>query len=166
MCRLGALKISAIKPTLDAHNINLVAVGLEQLGAEEFVAREFFKGEVYVDEKKTAYQTLGYKRFGWLSIIKALLSLVSRTALSEVRSRNIDGNMSGDGLQNGGLLIVSKGGEKVLLNHKEETPGDHVSNAVILRILGISDDSGKQKSPSPTPPQCSEDACAVPTKPA
>lgn len=50
MCRLGALKISAIKPTLDAHNINVVAVGLEQLGAEEFVAREFFKGgKVFAD---------------------------------------------------------------------------------------------------------------------
>lgn len=55
----------------------------------------------------------------------------------KARAKNIEGNMAGDGLQNGGLLIVSRGGERVLLNHKEETPGDHVSNAVILRIFGI-----------------------------
>ena len=47
--------------------------------------------------------------------------------------------MAGDGLQNGGLLIVSKGGVQVLLNHKEDNPGDHVSNAIILRVLGISE---------------------------
>ena len=162
MCRLGALKISAIKPTLDAHNINVVAVGLEQLGAEEFVAREFFKGEVYVDEKKTAYRTLGYKQFGWFSIIKALLSFISRTAISEARAKNIEGNMAGDGLQNGGLLIVSRGGERVLLNHKEETPGDHVSNAVILRIFGILEGENKQ---SPPPAGCTEEVCAMPTRP-
>lgn len=44
--------------------------------------------EVYVDEKKTAYRTLGYKQFGWFSIIKALLSFISRTAISEVRERS------------------------------------------------------------------------------
>ncbi len=55
------------------------------------------------------------------------------------RSRNISGNFQGDGLQNGGLLIVSKGGEQVLLNHQEETPGDHVANNVILQTLGISE---------------------------
>ena len=43
----------------------------------------------------------------------------------------------GDGLQNGGMLIVSKSGTRVLLNHHEEVPGDHVINEEILRILGL-----------------------------
>jgi prostamide/prostaglandin F2alpha synthase len=50
----------------------------------------------------------------------------------------VSANFSGDGLQNGGLLIVTKGGEQVLLNHREETPGDHVANAIILEKLGLS----------------------------
>ena len=33
---------------------------------------------------------------------------------------------------------MSKGGGEVLLNHREETPGDHVANDVILKALGIS----------------------------
>ena len=133
--------------------------------------------EVYVDERKQTYEALGYRRFNWLNIWKALLSRISRAAISEVgeshsqtpgplsfpsllspsspplhflspssprpsspsqaRSRHIDGNLAGNGLQNGGLLIVSKGGEQLLLNHKEEAPGDHVANNIILQTLGI-----------------------------
>ena len=44
----------------------------------------------------------------------------------------IYGNYEGDGLQNGGVLAVSRGG-KLLLNHTEEEPGDHVPNIAILK---------------------------------
>lgn len=40
-------------------------------------------------------------------------------------------------MQTGGLLIVSAGGEKVLFSHKQKSPGDHVSNDVILEVLGL-----------------------------
>ena len=38
---------------------------------------------------------------------------------------------------NGGMLIVTAGGEKVLLSHKQASPGDHVPNEKILEVLGI-----------------------------
>ena len=95
--------------------------------------------EVYVDEGKKSYRDLGYKRFTWLSIWTALLSRISRAAVTESKRMNISGNLSGDGLQNGGLLIVDKGGSKVLLNHHEETPGDHVANETVLQSLGITE---------------------------
>ena len=38
---------------------------------------------------------------------------------------------------NGGMLIVTAGGDKVLLSHKQSSPGDHVSNEQILDVLGI-----------------------------
>lgn len=44
----------------------------------------------------------------------------------------IYGNREGDSLQNGGLLVVSKGG-RICLNHVEEDAGDHVPNVVILQ---------------------------------
>ena len=94
--------------------------------------------EVYIDEGKKTYQDLGYRRFNFINIWKALLSRISRTAMSESRSRNVSGNLSGDGLQNGGLLIVTRYGTRVLLNHHEEVPGDHASNEQILEALGIS----------------------------
>ena len=99
----------------------------------------FSPAEVYVDEGKKSYRDLGYKRFTWLNIWTALLSRISRAAASESKRMNISGNLSGDGLQNGGLLIVDKGGSKVLLNHREENPGDHVANETILQSLGITE---------------------------
>ena len=44
----------------------------------------------------------------------------------------IYGNSEGDGLQNGGVLAVYKGG-RICLNHVEEEPGDHIPNMVILQ---------------------------------
>ena len=92
-----------------------------------------------MDEGKKSYRDLGYRRFNWINIWSALLSQISRASLSKAKRQNISGNLSGDGLQNGGLLIVNKGGTKVLLNHREEVPGDHVANDEILRILGITE---------------------------
>lgn len=40
-------------------------------------------------------------------------------------------------MQNGGLIVVAAGGEKVLLSFKQKSPGDHVQNDVILNALGI-----------------------------
>lgn len=40
--------------------------------------------------------------------------------------------------------MVARGGEKVLLNHREETPGDHVANAVILETLGLKEVPGQR----------------------
>ncbi len=145
---------------MDANGINMVAVGLEQLGAEEFVEGKFFEGgmtvdakskrrlgkiscsifpEVYIDEGKKTYRDLNYRRFNIINIWKALLSSVSRAAGTESRRRRITGNLSGDGFQNGGLLIVSKQGMRVLLNYREEVPGDHVANDEILKVLGITE---------------------------
>ena len=55
----------------------------------------------------------------------------------QASARNVRGNLAGDGLQNGGLLVVKKGGDSVLLSHREEVPGDHVANDAILEALGI-----------------------------
>ena len=95
--------------------------------------------EVYVDEGKKTYRDLAYKRFTFLSIWTALLSRVTRAAMSETKRQNISGNLSGDGLQNGGVLIVNKGGSKVLLNHREQNPGDNVANQTVLESLGITE---------------------------
>ena len=100
---------------------------------------QFCCADVFVDEGKKTYRELGYKRYNFLSIWAALLTKISRAAISETRAQNISGNLSGDGLQNGGTLIVGRGGEKVLLNFHEEAPGEHVANEVILNALNITE---------------------------
>lgn len=137
MCRLGARKVSAIKPQLDANGVGLVGIGLERLGVDEFLEKNFFAGTVYIDEMKQNYKDLGFKRYGLLSVVASLLTRITRAAISEARSQGISGNFSGDGFQNGGLLVVSKGGDPVLLDFKQESPGHHVENQVILDALNI-----------------------------
>lgn len=64
------MKISLLRPTLDAHDVKMVAVGLEQLGADEFVERGFFDGGEGTGERgrvrgwkvKTMYREYGRKR--------------------------------------------------------------------------------------------------------
>ena len=41
--------------------------------------------------------------------------------------------MRGDGFQNGGLLVVEKGG-KVLYTFIQENPADHANNEDILKV--------------------------------
>ncbi len=95
--------------------------------------------DVFVDKGKKTYQDLGYKRYNFLSIWAALLAKITRSTISAAKAQNIQGNLSGDGLQNGGTLIVTKGGEQVLLDHHEDTMGDHVANEAILNALGITE---------------------------
>lgn len=149
---------------MDANGVNMVAIGLEHLGEQEFIDGGYFDGEVFVDEGKKSYRDLGYKRFSIISIWTALLSRISRAAMSEAKRHNISGNYSGDGFQNGGVLIIDKGGSKVLLNHREENPGDNVANDVVLQSLGITDvvPSDKPEAEVEEPPlECSEE-CALP----
>jgi prostamide/prostaglandin F2alpha synthase len=47
---------------------------------------------------------------------------------------NVGGDMKGDGLQNGGALIVGPGG-KMLLSFRQEGPAEHISNSKILQVI-------------------------------
>lgn len=38
------MELSSIKPQLDAHNITLIGVGLEDLGLDEFQEGKYFTG--------------------------------------------------------------------------------------------------------------------------
>ena len=45
--------------------------------------------------------------------------------------------MRGDGYQNGGLLVVEKGG-KVLYSFIQENPADHAQNEDVLKVIHTS----------------------------
>ena len=136
LCRLWSTELSDIKPQLDANNITLAAIGLEELGLDEFVKGEYFKGDLYVDAEKNNYKALDFKRYNVLTIVPALAAKETRNSLSRANLRKITGNYKGDGMQNGGLIIVGAGGE-LLLSFKQNSPGDHVDNEILLNVLGI-----------------------------
>lgn len=144
-CRLDAVRLSSIKPKLDAADVNLVGVGHEEVGLQEFQEKGFFKGELYIDSGKNAYKALGFKRYNMFSILPAILTKSSRAKAAEAKEAKVGGDMTtGDGLQAGGTLIVEKGGSKVLLNYKQDSPDAYVGNDAILKALGLDPEPPKQ----------------------
>ncbi|XP_067658998.1 prostamide/prostaglandin F synthase-like [Haliotis asinina] len=100
--------------------------------------------------------------------------------MSQAKTEKIEGNFKGDGMQNGGTLVVAKGG-KVLLNFKQENPADHVDPNEVLKVLGIegtvdvekivaADSEGSQvtadggEASGGSEVTCKDDVCEMPKK--
>lgn len=154
ICRWMASEISKLEPDLKASGVSLVGIGPEEFGLQEFKDGGFFKGAIFVDEKKKCYKDLGFKRYTALSVIPAALGKKVRDISSKANAAGIQGNFSGDLLQSGGMLIVDKGGEKVLLHFIQDSPGDLVPLEEISKAVGVS-----AKVQAGQKPVCNDDVC-------
>uniref|UniRef100_A0A3Q3WB55 Prostamide/prostaglandin F synthase n=1 Tax=Mola mola TaxID=94237 RepID=A0A3Q3WB55_MOLML len=141
ICRWIASEISKLEPDLRAGGVALVGIGPEELGLKEFKEGGFFKGR-----KQYLYTAI--------SVVPAAMGKKVRDISAKAKSDGIQGNFSGDLLQSGGMLIVDKGGEKVLLHFIQDSPGDYLPLEDISTALGISASvKAGQK------PVCNEDVC-------
>ncbi|KAM9361228.1 prostamide/prostaglandin F synthase [Symphorus nematophorus] len=156
ICRWMAAEISKLEPDLTANGVALVGIGPEELGLKEFKDGKFFKGAIYIDEQKKSYKELRLKRYTAISVVPAAMGKKVRDIAAKAKADGIQGNFSGDLLQSGGMLIVAKGGEKVLLHYIQDSPGDLVPLDDISKALGIS-----AKVKAGQKPQCNEDACTL-----
>ncbi|XP_049590511.1 prostamide/prostaglandin F synthase [Syngnathus scovelli] len=154
VCRWTAAEISKLEPDLSANGVALVGIGPEELGLDEFKQLGFFKGSIYIDEQKKCYKDLGFKRYTALSVVPAALGKKVREATSKASAGGIQGNFSGDLLQSGGMLIVAKGGEKILLHFVQDSPGDYVPLEDITKALSISSHAKEGQRPV-----CNDDVC-------
>jgi len=112
-------------------------VGLENFGLDEFVEGQFFIGDLYVDVDKKTYKDIGYKKFSTIGVLMSLFGKAARDRIAQNRQENLPSNLKGDGLQNGGTIVITKGGAKVLLDFRQDNPADHVELSEILRVLNI-----------------------------
>lgn len=154
VCRWTAVEVSKLKEDLSANNVTLVGVGPEEIGLKEFQDGGFFKGDLYIDEMKQTYKDLGFRRYNAVSVIPAALGKKVRNIVTKANADGIQGNFSGDLLQSGGMIIVAKGGEKVLLHFSQDSPGDYVPLENIVQALGITTSAEQGERP-----QCNSDAC-------
>ncbi|XP_028663198.1 prostamide/prostaglandin F synthase isoform X5 [Erpetoichthys calabaricus] len=93
-------------------------------------------------------------RYGMLSVLPAALGKKVRKVVNKANAQGISGNFKGDLLQSGGMLIVSQGGDKVLLHFTQDSPGDYVPLETIIQSLGIT-----SKVQASQRPECNEDVC-------
>ncbi|KAM7005800.1 prostamide/prostaglandin F synthase [Tautogolabrus adspersus] len=154
VCRWTASEVSKLEPELRASGVALVGVGPEEFGLKEFKEGGLFKGSIYVDQQKRTYKDLGFKRYTAISVVPAAMGKRVREAAAKAKAAGIQGNFSGDLLQSGGMLIVAKGGEKVLLHFVQDSPGDYVPLEDIAKVLGIS-----AKVKEGQRPVCNDDVC-------
>lgn len=164
MCRLYSRRLSVLRPQLDAANVRFVGVGLEELGVEEFIAGKYFDGELFIDLNKQAYNDLGAKRLGFFKAIGSILSKKGREFLNLAKKEKIEGNMKGDGFQNGGSIIITQQGE-VLLKFIQDDPSDHVSPEEVLKALGIDEKPPAKEGAAAGKPKptvvCDDDVCKI-----
>ena len=84
---------------------------------------------------------------GYLQLPAAILSSAARAAQQKAKELSLGGNLDGDKYQNGGCLVVEKGGgEEPLLHYIQQGAPDHVNNVDVLKALGIT-----AEAPAATP---------------
>eukprot|EP00250_Pteridium_aquilinum_P035202 c8865_g1_i1 orf=109-831(+) len=132
LCRANALELQKIVPTLEAHNVRVVAVGIEKLGVEEFQQGGFWNRELYIDNGKKIHQALSIKSVGVLGTAKMLYDV--RDALK--KASNVPGNLKGDGRQLGATFVIAKGGT-MLMDCRQKDFADHPSSQSILEACGV-----------------------------
>ena len=91
--------------------------------------------EIYLDRGRKIYKALKFKKIGYFGLMKTMLSSKALLDAAQAISLGLGGNISGDGWQMGGCLVVeSKDGAYPLLYYVQEFPTDHVSNSTILQV--------------------------------
>lgn len=150
-----------MRPQLDAANVKLVGVGLEELGVEEFVKDKYFDGDLYIDATQQCYKDLGYKRVGYLSGIASLATKEVRDTAAAAKKENISGNLKGDGFQTGGTVVLQQGGQ-VLLSYEQKGFADHVALSDVLKALGIEAKKDADAAAGGAMPVCNDDVCQMP----
>lgn len=116
--------------------MRFIAIGFDTRFVQPFVEGQFWKGELYVDSEKEAYNALQLPTFSWWDLAKYVISAKWRTKYSEIKERGLTNDMKGDGFQNGGAMIVDKGG-KLLYEYRQEDASEQISSEEIFKALNI-----------------------------
>uniref|UniRef100_A0A8C5N586 Peroxiredoxin-like 2A n=1 Tax=Gouania willdenowi TaxID=441366 RepID=A0A8C5N586_GOUWI len=108
--------------------VPLYAVVKEDVGSEVQDFRSYFQGEIFLDEKRCFFGPrerrmglLGFLRVGvWMSGLRAF-------------RKGFMGNIFGEGFVLGGVFVIGREHQGILLEHREIEFGDKVETADILR---------------------------------
>lgn len=128
MCREEAAELSSLKPQLDKLGVPLYAVVKEDVGTEVQNFRPYFKGEVFLDEKKHFYGPRE-RKMGLLAFLRVGVWLNGLRAFK----KGFMGNVLGEGFVLGGVFVIGRGQQGILLEHREIEFGDKVNIEDVIR---------------------------------
>lgn len=134
-CRQVAKELSSITSLLESNGVKNCAIGLEEFGLEDFLKGEYFNGDLFLDTDKKIYKDVGYKRYTFMGSFLTIFQKKSRDAAAKNKQgENLPYDLKGDVYQNGGTLVVGKGG-KLLLDWRQDNPADEVDIQEVLKVL-------------------------------
>uniref|UniRef100_A0A8C7ZP49 Peroxiredoxin-like 2A n=1 Tax=Oryzias sinensis TaxID=183150 RepID=A0A8C7ZP49_9TELE len=127
-----AAELSSLKPQLDQLGVSLYAVVKEDVGTEVQNFRPYFKGEIFLDEKRRFYGPrerkmglLAFLRIGvWFNGLRAF-------------RKGFLGNVLGEGFVLGGVFVIGRDPQGILLEHREMEFGDKVNISDVLHAVKI-----------------------------
>lgn len=174
MCREDAFELSSRFSAGDFRGAKLVGIIKEvapvgkvktdaELGVGEFQKKYFNNNPVFIDEEKLFYSFLGNKSLlsqplhSWnpFTLYSDFKKLNERT-----KTKGVEGNLAGEGLLKGGLLIITPQ-SGLVYRHEEVTgscmPYDEIKDAldrIISEEGGVSSDPPAESSIESTEPVC------------
>lgn len=129
------------KQKFDQAGVKLVAIGNgSPLFGKGFKEQLPFEGEVYLDKDSEVFKELQLKRLStWEAAKTYFMSWSVLKLLKDYSGKYAGSNFQGDGLQTGGVFVVSGANEKVLYSFIEsEQPADTFADVnEILRACGV-----------------------------
>ena len=99
VCLFNAIKLHKCTVILIMNTIRSVYIRTKHV----------FSADLYIDDNKSMYKTIGFSRFSMMGALGAAIDKETRNINSQAGKVGITGNLKGDKLQLGGLLIVEKG---------------------------------------------------------
>lgn len=97
---------------------------------EGFREETGWQGPIYVDPSLEVYKAAGLKR----GVLKTFNPAAAWRSIGTLRRGFRQGRTQGDPWQQGGVLVIARGGE-VLWSHASEGPGDNASADEIVTAL-------------------------------
>ncbi|KAL4612930.1 redox-regulatory protein FAM213A-like [Arapaima gigas] len=125
-----ASELSSLKPQLEESGVPLYAVVKENVGTEVQNFRHYFAGEIFLDEKQRFYGPQPRKMSGLGLIRLGVLQNYFRA-----KKKGFQSNMKGEGFTLGGVFVIGRGKQGILLEHREKEFGDKVDIPSVIEAV-------------------------------
>lgn len=110
-------------------------VGVDDEGLAEFQSG-YFSYPLYRDEEITFYNALGLRKMKFTTWNPFKIFISIRKMMKRLKEKNISGNMTGEGLVQGGIIIFDKNG-KARYAYREETGFEVPINDIIAAVRSV-----------------------------
>lgn len=158
MCREEAHKLWQRQPELASQGVGMVCVVKEELKGQIEELAQAWPGPVYLDEQMDFFKYVHGGKVARRGTI-ALLGSMSRInrSMSYIKTTGVGQNMTGDGWNLGGLLVMRPGDHGVEYCFKEENFGVHapleeVAKAAMSATASQYTGTGAPGAPAPGAP--------------